>query len=66
MNWRKAGGSGETAWPPLSLRLATARYATVYTKPWTIRVNQSLALDTEMMEFVCLENEKDVRHLVGK
>jgi hypothetical protein len=27
--------------------------------PWTIRVNQSLALDTEMMEFVCLENEKD-------
>ena len=37
-----------------------------YTKPWTIRVNQSLAADTDMLEFVCLENERDVRHLVGK
>jgi hypothetical protein len=37
-----------------------------YTKPWTVRVNQSLAADTEMLEFVCLENEKDARHLVGK
>jgi hypothetical protein len=37
-----------------------------YTKPWTIRVNQSLAVDAEMIEFVCLENEKDARHLVGK
>jgi len=37
-----------------------------YTKPWGIRVNQSLALDQEMLEFVCLENEKDVPHLVGK
>jgi len=37
-----------------------------YTKPWTVRVNQSLAADTEMLEFVCLENEKDARHLMGK
>jgi len=37
-----------------------------YTKPWSIRVNQSLAVDQEMLEFVCLENEKDVPHLVGK
>jgi hypothetical protein len=37
-----------------------------YTKPWSIRVNQTLAVDQEMLEFVCLENEKDVAHLVGK
>jgi hypothetical protein len=37
-----------------------------YTRPWSIRVNQSLAADTDMLEFVCQENEKDVRHLVGK
>ena len=37
-----------------------------YTKPWTIRVLQSLAVDTEMLEFYCIENEKDVPHLVGK
>ena len=37
-----------------------------YTKPWSIRVNQSFAADTDMMEFVCLENERDALHLVGK
>jgi len=37
-----------------------------YTKPWSIRVNQLLAVDQEMLEVVCLENEKDVPHLVGK
>jgi hypothetical protein len=37
-----------------------------YTKPWSIRVSQSIALDTDMLEFVCKENEKDVPHLVGK
>jgi hypothetical protein len=37
-----------------------------YTKPWTIRLNQSMAVDTDMLEFVCQENERDARHLVGK
>ena len=27
-------------------------------KPWTVRVNQRLLPDTELIEFVCLENEK--------
>jgi hypothetical protein len=39
---------------------------TAYTKPWSIHVSQSLAADTDLLEFVCLENERDVRHLVGK
>jgi hypothetical protein len=37
-----------------------------YTAPWTVSVNQHIALDTELLEYACLENEKDVPHLVGK
>jgi hypothetical protein len=37
-----------------------------YTRPWTVTVHQSLMVDTELLEFVCLENEKDLSHLVGK
>jgi hypothetical protein len=29
-----------------------------YTKPWTVRVNQRLLVDTDLIEFVCNENEK--------
>jgi len=29
-----------------------------YTKPWTVRVNQQIQVDTEMIEFVCLENQQ--------
>jgi hypothetical protein len=37
-----------------------------YTKPWSVTVKQLLTPDSEMIEFICAENEKDVRHLVGK
>ncbi|MBV8902753.1 MAG: hypothetical protein JOZ22_03885 [Acidobacteriia bacterium] len=37
-----------------------------YTKPWTVRLSQSLALNTELLDYICLENEKDSSHLVGK
>ena len=37
-----------------------------YTKPWTVNVNQHFALDTDLLEYACLENEKDVARLVGK
>ena len=37
-----------------------------YTKPWTIRVNQTLAADTDLLQFFCVENERDAVHLVGK
>jgi hypothetical protein len=29
-----------------------------YTQPWTVRVNQRLLPDTELIEFVCLENNQ--------
>jgi len=37
-----------------------------YMAPWTIKLNQFIVLNTELLDFVCLENEKDVPHLVGK
>ncbi|MBZ5632009.1 MAG: hypothetical protein LAO55_02670 [Acidobacteriia bacterium] len=37
-----------------------------YTKPWTIQISQSIVLNSELMDFICLENEKDFPHLVGK
>jgi hypothetical protein len=37
-----------------------------YTKPWTIELTQRLAPDTELLDYICLENEKDDAHLVGK
>jgi hypothetical protein len=37
-----------------------------YTAPWTVKLNQVLALDTELLDYVCLENEKDIPNLVGK
>jgi hypothetical protein len=33
-----------------------------YTRPWTVTVPQRLMADTELIEFVCLENEKSTRY----
>ena len=40
--------------------------AKAYTKPWTITENPSLLVDTDLLESVCEENNKDARHIVGK
>jgi hypothetical protein len=37
-----------------------------YTKPWTVTVHQRLLPDTELIEFICQENEKDQPHLGAK
>jgi hypothetical protein len=29
-----------------------------YTEPWTVRVNQEIMVDQELIEFVCLENQR--------
>ncbi|HTA41237.1 MAG TPA: hypothetical protein VK789_02250 [Bryobacteraceae bacterium] len=33
-----------------------------YTKPWTVRLNQFIVPDTDLMDYYCAENEKDIRH----
>jgi hypothetical protein len=37
-----------------------------YTKPFTVTFNNTLMVDTDLLEYVCTENEKDQKHLVGK
>ena len=37
-----------------------------YSKPWTVTLPLQLIPDTELLEFVCLENERDLQHLVVK
>jgi hypothetical protein len=37
-----------------------------YTKPWTVSYPLQLLPDTELLEYVCNENNKDIQHLVGK
>jgi hypothetical protein len=39
---------------------------TVYAKPLTFAAGGNLAADTELIEYVCAENEKDRVHLVGR
>lgn len=34
-----------------------------YTKPWTVTLHQRLAIDTELVDEICLEGERDVKHL---
>ena len=35
----------------------------MYTKPWTIKVTELLLPDTDVLEYVCTENEKDIDHM---
>jgi hypothetical protein len=37
-----------------------------FTKPWTFKLNQRLMPDTDLIEFVCAENNRSLEHLVGK
>ncbi|HEY7334478.1 MAG TPA: hypothetical protein VH639_06315 [Bryobacteraceae bacterium] len=37
-----------------------------YTKPWTVKLNLFVVLNTDLLDYICLENEKDISHLVGK
>jgi hypothetical protein len=37
-----------------------------YTRPWTVTLTQLIVLNTELLDYHCLDNEKDAKHLVGK
>lgn len=37
-----------------------------YTAPWTVTLRQHIKLDTDLLEYVCNENEKDSSHIVGR
>jgi hypothetical protein len=37
-----------------------------YSKPWTVTIQFELTPDTDLIEVMCNENEKDLDHLVGR
>jgi len=42
----------------------TVNDAKVFTKPWTVSLHMRPLLDTEMIDFYCQDNNKDLEHLV--
>jgi hypothetical protein len=75
--WLDTGGSPLTDAARVTERFRRVNYGTLeielaiddpgaYTKPWTIKVTQIIAPDTELLDYICLENERDVQHLGGK
>ena len=72
--WMDTGGSPLTDAARITERFRRVNYGTLeiqmtvddpkaYTKPWTIQVTQIVALNTELLDYICLENERDVAHL---
>jgi hypothetical protein len=49
----------------LNIRI-TVDYPKAYKKAWTASIGARLLTDTDVMESICDEDEKDARHLVGK
>jgi hypothetical protein len=37
-----------------------------YTKPWTLTMKQNIVLNTELVDEMCIENEKSSQRMVGK
>lgn len=37
-----------------------------YTKPWTVTLNQVIRLNTDLLDKIMYENEKDLRHIIAK
>ena len=75
--WLDTGGSPLTDAARLTEKFRRVDYGTMeieltiddpkaYTKPWTIRVKHIIVPDSELLDYICLENEKDVRHLPGQ
>jgi hypothetical protein len=75
--WLDRSGSPQTSTAKMTEKFRRPNYGTLeieltvddaeaYTKPWTIQLKQSIVLDTELLDYICLENEKDASHLVGK
>ena len=75
--WLDRAGSPLTRAAKMTEKLHRVNYGTLdieltvndpeaYTKPWTIPLKHSIVLNTELLDYICLENEKDASHLVGK
>jgi len=73
--WLDINGSPQTDAATITERFRRPNYGTLsievtvddpkaYTRPWTVTLTQRLMVDSEMMEFICNENEKSSQHYV--
>ena len=67
--WLDMGGSPMSDAAKMTERIRRPNYGTleleitvddpkVYTRPWTVKMTQTIMLDTELIDEFCLENEK--------
>jgi hypothetical protein len=72
--WADMSGSPLSEAARLTERIRRPNYGTlelevtiddprVYTKPWTVTMTQKLVLDTELIDEICLENEKSYQRM---
>jgi hypothetical protein len=77
IGWLDEEGTPVTGTARITERFRRVNYGTLeigitvddpktFTKPWTVQLNQRLMPDTELIEFVCSENNRSLSHLVGK
>jgi hypothetical protein len=75
--WLDIGGSPLTNKGKMTERFHRPNYGTLdmeitfedpsmYSKPFTVKVRHRIMPDTDLIEFICGENERSVPHLVGK
>ncbi len=75
--WLDTGGSPLTSAAKVTEKLRRPNFGNLeieitvddpkaYTAPWTVKLHQPLVVDTDLLDYICLENEKDFSHFVGK
>jgi len=75
--WLDANGSPMTDAAKITERFTRPDFGTLqvavtvddpkaYTRPWTVVLKQTIVVDSDLLDSICLENEKDLHHLVGQ
>jgi len=75
--WLDRNGSPLTAGAKITERFRRVNYGRMeievtvddpkaYTRPWTIKLVHNIVLNTELIDYICTENEKDAGRLIGK
>ena len=73
--WMDLGGTPMSDAAKMTERIRRPNYSTleieitvddpkVFTKPWTVRMDQTIELDTELIDEFCLENEKSYERMI--
>ncbi|HEX5229486.1 MAG TPA: hypothetical protein VFW44_17365 [Bryobacteraceae bacterium] len=77
MGWLDEEGTPNSSALRLTERFRRLNYGTLeiettvddpktFTHPWSFKLQQHLMPDTDLIEFICLENNTSIKHLVGK